>query len=221
MISNNPFGVRNERHLFKIGSRAMPSVGLRLCRSIRRRKSRACNGAEGWAPRQREDGAATALCALNGIGFACGRNNGINDTPAPQALASNRRRRAMSAPATDICSACKLPFTPHRSTARFCSARCRLINHRTSAVKTPARPVGEPADAFVSVSGPLSPSAPLLKKPETLTAREAKRLPRGVVRDERRPAMYRVFLSDGSLSDMVNLTRARDALAAIRDERAP
>jgi len=127
----------------------------------------------------------------------------------------------MSAPATAICSACRLPFTPHRSTARFCSARCRLINHRASALKMPAKPVCEPADAFVSVSGPPSPSAPLLKKPETLTARGAKRLPRGIVRDERHPTMCRAVMPDGSLSDKVNLTRARDALAAIRDEGAP
>lgn len=120
----------------------------------------------------------------------------------------------MSAPATAICSACRLPFTPRRSTARFCSARCRLINHRASALKTPTTPVGEPADTFVSVSGPPSPSAFLLRKLETLTARGAKQLPRGIVRDERHPTMYRVVMPDGSPSDMVNLTRAKDALSS-------
>ena len=36
-----------------------------------------------------------------------------------------------------------------------------------------------------------------------------------IVPDERFPGMYRLKRTDGSLSDMVNLTRAKDALAAI------
>jgi hypothetical protein len=123
----------------------------------------------------------------------------------------------VSTPATAICSACGLPFSRRRSTARFCSARCRLINHRTSALRTATKPIGEAANAFVSVSGPGSPPAPIPNKVETLTARRSKQLPRRVVRDERYPTMYRVVMPDGSLSDIVNLTRA---LAAIRDEGA-
>ena len=34
-----------------------------------------------------------------------------------------------------------------------------------------------------------------------------------IVPDAKHPGMYRVRLPDGSLSDMVNLTRAKDALA--------
>jgi hypothetical protein len=33
--------------------------------------------------------------------------------------------------------------------------------------------------------------------------------------------MYRLRLPDGSLSDMVNLARARDALASLEDARQP
>jgi hypothetical protein len=36
-----------------------------------------------------------------------------------------------------------------------------------------------------------------------------------IVPDERFPGMYRLKRADGSLSDMVNLTRAKDALAAV------
>ena len=121
----------------------------------------------------------------------------------------------MSEPVTAVCSACGLPFKHRRSTARFCSARCRLINHRASAFTRPPKPVGEPADTFVSVSGSPSPSALHLRKLETLR-RGAKQLPRGIVRDERHPTMYRVVMPDGSLTDMVNLTRAKDALAAMQ-----
>lgn len=46
------------------------------------------------------------------------------------------------------------------------------------------------------------------------------RNPRIVV-DERWSGMYRLRLPDGSLSDMVNLARARDALASLEDARQP
>ena len=36
-----------------------------------------------------------------------------------------------------------------------------------------------------------------------------------VVADERYPGMYRVRTPDGALSDMVNLTRAKDAALAL------
>ena len=37
-----------------------------------------------------------------------------------------------------------------------------------------------------------------------------------IVADKRFPGMYRLKRADGSFSDMVNLTRARDALAEVR-----
>jgi hypothetical protein len=37
-----------------------------------------------------------------------------------------------------------------------------------------------------------------------------------VIPDKHWPGMYRLRLPDGSLTDMVNLTRARDALAELR-----
>jgi len=42
-----------------------------------------------------------------------------------------------------------------------------------------------------------------------------KRLVGEIVQDERYPTMWRVRLPDGSLSDMVNRTRAKDACAAM------
>ena len=124
----------------------------------------------------------------------------------------------MSAPATPFCSTCGLPFLPRRSTRRFCSSRCRLINHRGSALRTPPRPAGERASAFLSVASTQLLLAPLPKKRETLSG--LKQPPPGILRDERYPAMYRVILPDGSLSDMLNLTRAKDAFAVLRDQAA-
>ena len=125
----------------------------------------------------------------------------------------------MSVSATAFCSVCGLPFAPRRATRRFCSSRCRLINHRGSGLKTLPRPAGEPAVAFLSVSGTPSLPAPLPKRCETLRKlRGPERIPPGIVRDNRYPNMYRVVLPDGTLSDMVNLARARDLFPAIRDE---
>ena len=42
----------------------------------------------------------------------------------------------------------------------------------------------------------------------------AKRKAGSIVEDDRYPGMWRVRMSDGSLSDMVNRTRAKDAAAA-------
>lgn len=36
-----------------------------------------------------------------------------------------------------------------------------------------------------------------------------------IVPDARHPALYRIQYADGSLSEMVNLTRAKDALASL------
>jgi hypothetical protein len=47
---------------------------------------------------------------------------------------------------------------------------------------------------------------------QTRGSKSAPRLDPQIVRDARWPSMYRIRLSDGSLSDMVNLTRAKDAL---------
>ena len=55
----------------------------------------------------------------------------------------------------------------------------------------------------------------------TLTQSQTpKQLPRGIVRDSVYPNMYRLALADGSLSDMLNLTRAKDALAAVSEASA-
>jgi hypothetical protein len=128
----------------------------------------------------------------------------------------------MSASAIAFCSTCGSPFAPRRSTARVCSSRCRIINHRSPAAKMPPRPAGESAGAFLSVSGAHPLPVPLPKKRETLRggSRGLEQLPPGIVRDKRYPEMYRVVLPDGSLSDMVNLARAKDALAAVGDGSA-
>jgi hypothetical protein len=43
----------------------------------------------------------------------------------------------------------------------------------------------------------------------------------GIVRDAKWPGMYRLKRADGSRSDMVNLTRAREALASFAERERP
>jgi hypothetical protein len=102
-----------------------------------------------------------------------------------------------------ICETCREPFEPRRHWGRFCSTACRVAAHRASA------PVTHPALARVGLRSPKSP-------PRHLVPDVTLRIP-GIVPDATYPGMYRVILPDGSLSDMVNLTRAKDALRVQRE----
>ena len=95
-----------------------------------------------------------------------------------------------------ICHQCgkPLPATARRH-ARFCSPAHRAAYHRFSTAAKMARvrfPVARTRDK--SAAGAYV----------------------AIVPDKRFPGMYRLKRTDGSFSDMVNLTRARDALAEIR-----
>jgi hypothetical protein len=50
-------------------------------------------------------------------------------------------------------------------------------------------------------------------------SRASKPLPKGIVPDAKYPGMYRLVLPGGALSDMVNLTRAKDALCLNKEGR--
>src|SRR5262249_23706799 len=94
-----------------------------------------------------------------------------------------------------ICHHCGEPLrATARRHARFCSPAHRAAHHRSTAVKTPRVRFLEAIEA---------------KKPEAATRYVA------FVPDERFPGMYRLKRTDGTLSDMVNLTRAKKALAAM------
>jgi hypothetical protein len=130
-------------------------------------------------------------------------------TPAPPGSGAQRCAQAgerehitdstagAAATASDaICHQCgkSLPATTRRH-ARFCSPAHRAAYHRSSIAAGMARvrfPVARTRDK--SAAGAYV----------------------AIVPDERFPGMYRLKRTDGSFSDMVNLTRARDALAEIR-----
>jgi len=74
---------------------------------------------------------------------------------------------------------------------------------------------GVATDAVLSVTAPIGMSGG--QNPQSVTLRRKRaRLDSRIVPDPRWPGMYRVRRPDGSLTDMVNLTRAKDALAEMR-----
>jgi hypothetical protein len=96
-----------------------------------------------------------------------------------------------------ICHQCggKPLLATTRRHARFCSPAHRAAYHRSSIAAGMAR-----------VRFPAAPTRDKAAPPAYIA----------IVADNRFPGMYRLKRSDGSLSDMVNLTRGRDALAQIR-----
>jgi len=127
----------------------------------------------------------------------------------------------MSAPATASCSACGVPLRARRSTARFCSPRCRKTAQRARdrgiPVRVSATRPGVGQEAVLSVTAPLGVSRG--QNPRSVTLRQPRKPlninPR-IVADPKWPWMYRIRRPDGSTSDIVNLTRAQDALAEMR-----
>jgi hypothetical protein len=95
-----------------------------------------------------------------------------------------------------ICHQCgkPLPATARRH-ARFCSPAHRAAYHRSSIAAGMAR-----------VRFPVAPTRDKAAPPAYIA----------ILADNRFPGMYRLKRSDGSPSDMVNLTRAREALAEVR-----
>ena len=99
------------------------------------------------------------------------------------------------------CLHCDEPFTAKRSTARYCGDACRVAGHR--------RPTQPAQGAILSVT-----SHPTIRPHVSAPAVTLRRpnIPAGIVPDAKWPNMYRLVRPDGTLSNMVNLTRAKDAL---------
>jgi endogenous inhibitor of DNA gyrase (YacG/DUF329 family) len=125
---------------------------------------------------------------------------------------------------TRECARCGRVFAPQRSTARYCNSRCRLIAHRSASAEPPATANRKAADARVSVSSHPGTYHPPSSASETLTPQQPRaskapsKLDPRIVPDAKWPGMYRVRRPDGTLSDLVNLTRAKDALAGMRGQ---
>ena len=113
------------------------------------------------------------------------------------------------------CQACGREFYGKRSDARTCGDSCRQRLRRSRQRGNRTWSEARPADLSVtrySGKAPVHRRARVTDKPARVADKPtSRRLPPGVVPDANWPGMYRVRLSDGSLSDMVNLTRAKEA----------
>ena len=98
------------------------------------------------------------------------------------------------------CPHCQTEFTPKRSTARYCGPTCRVAGHR--------RPAEPARGAIFSVTGHPT-TQPHVSAPDVTLRRP--NLSAGIVPDANWAGMYRIRLPDGGLSDMFNLTWAKDA----------
>ena len=111
------------------------------------------------------------------------------------------------------CQNCGSSFVPQRRSARFCSPACRVAAHRARASVTGAAPRGATARAAKPATG-TSGASRASQRSETTAADShvtlSSNLGAGIVPDERWPGMWRIQFADGSLSSMVNLTRAKD-----------
>ena len=91
--------------------------------------------------------------------------------------------------------------------------------------KPPATASAVAAQAILSVTGtqetdnrPLAASVTLISRQQPASKVAPKLDPR-IVPDAAYPTMYRIRLCAGGLSDMLSLTRAKDALAQLRGRR--
>jgi hypothetical protein len=117
------------------------------------------------------------------------------------------------------CALCRRPFKPLRSTARFCGPRCRQTAHR----RADQLPVGKSGNAsereFRSARRPSNPAEETGKRLSTKGLNSAARrldppiIPVHIVPDQLWPDMWRVVFSNGHISGLLNITRAKDAVA--------
>ena len=113
------------------------------------------------------------------------------------------------------CPACGVQFRPQRSTARFCSPRCRKATQRARdrgmPINVAATRPGVGLDAGLSVTRTIGMSEG--QKPQSVTLRrKPPKLDPRIVPDAQWAGMYRIRRPNGTLTDMVNLTRAKEAL---------
>jgi hypothetical protein len=114
------------------------------------------------------------------------------------------------------CRYCGQPFIAKRTTAQYCSPGHRLAAHRGTLHSPQNAPEShrEGRTALETLRDEAEPIGLPNTRFETLNPPTSRALPKGIVPDDTWPGMYRLRLPDGSLSDMVNLTRARDAAKA-------
>ena len=129
------------------------------------------------------------------------------------------------------CEVCRQFFSPRRTSARFCSSKCRQRAHRrASRLSLDEINAHSQHNVDKSAQGP-SGSAEVVGKPPPPVTQTAAHQPAVasnssalsstpyLVQDQRFPNMWRTAFPDGRHSNMVNITRAKDALALAKRRR--
>src|SRR5262249_27694567 len=118
------------------------------------------------------------------------------------------------------CSHCGSKFKPLRRSARFCRPSCRVAAHRKSDCNAnkPARTPPDHAQASQKGSEVLSGRS----EPKNGSAATKRLSVTGqydaftIIRDAQWSGMHRIRRPDASLTGMINLTRAKEALLRVR-----
>lgn len=138
-------------------------------------------------------------------------------------VASSRQRTNKTK--TVACAICRKSFTQRRSTARFCSPRCRQRAHRRAGLsrvgelknakassKRDVRPTRGPCGSGVGLCT-LHPSPKTAsQQPEPVSGSVARSFTPRLMADQHWPGMRRIVFQNGRLSDMLNITRAKEAM---------
>ena len=104
-------------------------------------------GVSFFGPYERQETAHKSVCPVCGHAAAdlpshgstlqrCCGSCRLNHDRALARLAARRRRRAkgeVTTPGVKACEVCGSPFNPERSTAKFCSTKCRVAAYRSKA----------------------------------------------------------------------------------------
>ena len=144
-------------------------------------------------------------------------------------IAASSRQRANKTK-TIVCAICRKSFARRRSTARFCSPKCRQRAHRRAGLspvdelrnakacsKRSVRPIRGPHGSDVGLNALHQSSETAPQQPERISGSVARSSAPRIVADQQWPNMYRIAFPDGRLSDMVNITWAKEALRRARE----
>jgi hypothetical protein len=114
------------------------------------------------------------------------------------------------------CSHCGAEFRPLRRSARFCGSTCRVAAHRKTDcnANSGAHNAGEGPRSARNGSRVHAGRSAQINTP-TATKHLSVTRDFAIVPDAKWPGMHRIRRLGGSLSDLVNLTRAKDALRSL------
>jgi hypothetical protein len=136
------------------------------------------------------------------------------DLVAPPAARARRATLSSQWVMSGTCSHCGGEFKPLRRSARFCGSTCRVAAHRRMGcnAKQPPEKAAEASRALQNGSGVPPARADSKNAPAPMNYLSVTRRRHAIVPDDRWPGMYRIKRRDGSVTDMVCLTRAKEAL---------